>query len=485
MAAKASRVPLDPGEIVLLKDDALTPDVCRSLLDFYYRYHEQNLVYFCEIRTRWHKENPGQFFKGLCANVNPLTGAFRPPAEQKIWGWGDSRALGIWSVFLIDDRVPDKQVTLDVGGGEIRRVNLKQSISEYCDILYEGMTERYEKNHHRIPFTADIESGLADDHPRNQSVGGYSNTFAINGFIQYGMLRNNQDAIGLGLRLLDEAYAAVGSGPFDGRSETLETRTESHGPRMILLGVLGEVLKSISVLEKQGIRRYSDLEQTLVPKSLPLIEHILDHHYDGGRPAFWEISDIEGHPYVDEKGQIAVDPGHTVECAGFLAELIPFLPQQWPGARWSKAKVLQAALNIFTFAAGIGFSDQGVLFKYVDLNTGQPLPDVQAGVEFPTAPWWNVRELCAAALRLYTLTREERIIPAYRKAQNASYLVYPNQKIGGQMIQMVDPFTLEPLDVAPATGNLDPMHDPRARIREIENLERLTDRNRTRQPPPR
>jgi hypothetical protein len=38
------------------------------------------------------------------------------------------------------------------------------------------------------------------------------------------------------------------------------------------------------------------------------------------------------------------------------------------------------------------------------------------------------------------------------------------------MIQTVDPFTLEPLDIAPATGNLDPMHDARSREREIECL---------------
>ena len=90
-----------------------------------------------------------------------------------------------------------------------------------------------------------------------------------------------------------------------------------------------------------------------------------------------------------------------MECAGFLAELVPFLPEEWASARWNRPQVLQAALNILLFAAGIGFSDKGALFKYVDLNTGQPLPDVQAGVDYPTAPWWNVRELCAAALKLY------------------------------------------------------------------------------------
>jgi hypothetical protein len=475
MTKKLNRVPLNENEIVLFRGNALTPDVCRQLLDFYREYHGKNLAYFVQIRARWHRENPGRFFRGLCANVNPLSGEFRPMAEQKIWGWGDARALGIWSAFLIDDRVPDSTVVLDSGEGKETRVNLKQSIADYCDILYEGVMERYAKNDKRIPFTADIETGLADDHPRNRSTGDASNTFAINGLIQYGMLRKNGDALELGLQLLDDVYAAVDSGRFGSGSDLPETKTEHHGPRMILLGVIGEVLKSTSILEERGITDYSDLRETLVEKSLSFIEHILDKHYDPDRPAFWEFSDMHGRPHVDDEGRITVDPGHSAECAGFLAELVPFLPEEWGSTRWNKQKVLEAALNILLFAADIGFSAKGVLFKFVDLNTGEPLPDLQAGVDYPTAPWWNVRELCAAALRLYTLTKDERIIPVYRKGQHASYLFYPNKNIGDQMIQMVDPSTLEPLDVAPATGNLDPMHDPRARMREIENLEILID----------
>jgi hypothetical protein len=466
MTGTPKRVALSQDEVVLFQGDALTPGICRQLLDFYHDYHERNLTYFLQVRARWHRENPGRFFSGLCANVNPLTGEFRPDAEQKIWGWGDARGLGIWSAFLVDDRVPDKSVVLNLGGGEETHVNLRESISDYCDILYEGMIERYERNDGRIPFTADLETGLADDHPRNTPTGGSSNTFAINGLIQYGMLRRNTRALELGLRLLDDVYAEIASG-------VSGNQTQRHGPRMILLGVVGEVLKSISALEERGISDCSDLTEMLVGKSIPFIEHILDNHYDGEKPAYWEISDMDGHPYEDDDGRVTVDPGHAAECAGFLAELVPFLPEEWGSARWNKGKVLEAALNILLFVADIGFSDKGALFKYVELNTGEPLPDVQAGVDYPTAPWWNVRELCAAALRLYTLTRDERIIPLYQKGQNASYLFYPNKNIGSQMIQMVDPFTLEPLDVAPATGNLDPMHDPRARIREIENLEVL------------
>ena len=137
---------------------------------------------------------------------------------------------------------------------------------------------------------------------------------------------------------------------------------------------------------------------------------------------------------------------------------------------------MQAALAIHLFADSIGFAESGVMIKHADLITGDFLPDTQAGTDHPTAPWWNVREHCAAALSLYRLTGDRRLLESYRKAQNATYRHYPNKRIGGQMIQMVHPVTLEPLDVAPATGNLDPMHDARARAREIEALVALAAR---------
>ncbi len=155
-----------------------------------------------------------------------------------------------------------------------------------------------------------------------------------------------------------------------------------------------------------------------------------------------------------------------------MAELARFRPVG------SRERTIAAALRIHLFADRIGFTPAGAMSKYVDLATGRFLPDTQAAAASGaaprlTAPWWNVREHCAAALRLYTLTRDERLVATYRRGQHASYLLYPNQRLGGQMIQAIDPLTLEPLDIAPATGNLDPMHDARSRCREMECLEEL------------
>ena len=71
------------------------------------------------------------------------------------------------------------------------------------------------------------------------------------------------------------------------------------------------------------------------------------------------------------------------------------------------------------------------------------------------------------------MTRDGSCLGMYKKAQNATYLNYPNEKIGGLMVQTLDADTLKPLPFYPATGNLDPMHCARAREREIEAMELL------------
>jgi hypothetical protein len=74
-------------------------------------------------------------------------------------------------------------------------------------------------------------------------------------------------------------------------------------------------------------------------------------------------------------------------------------------------------------------------------------------------------------MKLYEMTEDEAYLKMYRKAQNATYLNYPNEKIGGLMVQTLDADTARPLPFYPATGNLDPMHCVRAREREIEAME--------------
>ena len=486
MNQSMTRIPLDNQDIVLFDEPTLTKAMCTKLLDFYRDYQEKNVAFFLTLRKQWHHHNPGRSFPGLCANINPITGEFRTPAEQKIWGWGDGRALGIWSVFLNMDRIADKEIGIRLDDTSEISINLLSGMEEYVDVIYTGLVERYRQNAGVIPFAVDLDT---EDTPALDSRGfkkpsvspsekgiGFSNTFAINGFLQYGIFRKNSESFQTGLDILKNVADAITDNRFSISVKQLPADTMLHGPRMITLGVIGEVLNTFEYIEKaRGDQGYRSHRDPLVEMAIPFIEHILSHHYRDTPSAFWEYSTTSGEPMQDSAGFTVIDPGHASECAGFLAELVPFLPESWGSTRWDRKTVLEAALRIHLFADRIGFLESGAMTKYADLHTGKPLPDTQAADAQGrmTAPWWNVREHCAAALRLYTLTRDTRLLETYRKAQRASYVFYPNKRIGGQMIQTIDPVTLEPLDIAPATGNLDPMHDSRARLREIENLEIL------------
>ncbi len=467
-----TRLPLDRDEIVLLEAPELSKPTCRKLLKFYQSFHQGNLVFFLTIREDWLRQNPGRAFPGLCANVNPISGQQRPATEQRLWGWGDGRSLGTWSSFLNSDRVPDTEVSLVLSDGPGIEVNLRTALRAYVDLIHDGLVERLRLNDNRIPFAAFLDTNRADPDPRfeywDRGETDFCSIFASNGFIQYGLLTGDRKSFDLGTEMLEDQVEKIS------RPEA-EEAVRTHGPRMIVLGVIGEVLKTMRVRPESGGFDLEALRGKLIRMALPFIGHILENHYREEPPGFWEHSDFAGQPAPDDNGHILVDPGHATECSGFLAELVPFLPEQWGDSKWNRDRVLGAALAIHLFADRIGFSDAEVMPKFADLSTGAMLPDIQAIPDgsTPTAPWFSVREHSASALRLFTLTGDERLLSSYQKAQNASYLHYPNKRIGGQMVQTLHPHTLEALDIAPATGNLDPMHDGRSRVREMENLERL------------
>ncbi len=444
---------------MLFTEPSFSPAACKKLISFYKEYQNKNWLFFLHIRKSWaalHPENPLR--NALCANINSITGEFRPVDEQKIWCWGDGRALGIWSYALLTNAIPE---------------NLREEYLDYCKSIFEGTIARYEINKGVLPISADPHTGKADNHPWNkqlvEGVKTFSNLFTVTGWVNYGILTRNDSVIKKGINELAEVLEAIEKNLFIAGPTKNDTTTQVHGPRMIALGVTVEILKSVNYIGETG--KIVDDAKAL---SIKLITHILDNHYNADNGTFWEKSDLLGNPVIIN-GTITVDPGHATEFAGFIAEAVSFIPDEWSCNKWNRNKFIKAALACHLFAQRIGFSKAGAMYKAVDLITCRPLPDFQA-VDANgrlTAPWWNVREHCAAALKLFLLTQDDRLVESYRKAQWASYKIYPNSKIMDQMVQTVDPETLFPLDIAPATGNLDPMHDTRARLREIEVLEKL------------
>lgn len=357
---------------------------------------------------------------------------------------------------------------------------MREEYEAYCDHLYKTLVDRYKACGGRFPFIADVATNRPSNDPRNfmPEAGqvDFSHTFCANAMLQYGMLRGNASALAFGEKLLDDVCEVALTTRF-----FVKNRKEGNmfqGQPMIAVGAIVDSLKTIKVLEERGERKYGQLKRRLVERARPLVKYILDNHYDTTTREFWEENGPDGKPVINGRGHIICDPGHTTECAGFLAELSGFLRGT------ERKRILAAAWGMNAFVTEVGFSERGVMYKNVDLLTRRGVSDAlnpfKDGIDYTTAPWWNVREHCASSARIHLLTKDPRALEGWRNAWNATYKNYPNPKIGGLMVQTLDANTLKPLPIHPATGNLDPMHDARAREREIEVLEELMQRQRKR-----
>jgi len=467
-------------DIYLIPDSSLTREVKERLLAYNREYQMKGFRYFAYLKLKWEKENPGKSFPGLCAEVDSITGRMRPLPEQRAWSWGDTRALGIWCYFLQKGRIPDRNETIEVDGEPVT-INLREFYSRYCDHLYACVAERLETCGGKIPFLVDIETNRASDDPRNlrprehEYIG--THIFAINAFFQYGIWKRDEAAIETGWKILEETFRAAHENRFVNHLTRKAMYQHTHSTMMVSCGALVDTLKTIDLLEQRGDTSFSHMKQRLVEAGRWAMDMFLGYHWNPRTGIFSEyLHPVHKTPYEDEKGRIICDPGHAAEGVGFFAEYHRWLPDEDSTSfRYRKENTLPVLCDILRFVDAHGYSPKGVMFKNIDLKTLDGIPDVttESGGSYRTAPWWNVRECAAAAIRLYALTGEQDMWRIYTRAFNACYANYPNANIGGLMVQTLDADTLAPLPFHPATGNLDPMHSPRAREREIEALEEI------------
>ena len=437
-----------------------------KLIDFNREYQNRVLGYFVKIRNAFHQAYPHIIYPGLFGEVDSITGKMRPLNRQKVWSWGDTRGLGIWSYLLLKNVIPDKEIKT---GEEV--VNLKCSIMQYCDHIYESLIRRHEINGGHIPFIVDIRSNKASDDPENIQCGEGecepTQVFAAAGFLQYGLMKKNQESLELGKKFLNESFTCGIN--YKNVDHVTKQRTPylGHGFLMITLGAIVDTLKCLKYSEYENDIK-SELEHRLLDKGLFISEHIINNYCNPETGQFWEYNTKQGKPYIDPDGHLICDPGHVSEACAFMAEFETI---------YHKTAFRHAAqlATIMRVISQMAFSDVGLMYKNIDLLTGNGMYDKMdaQGVKYMTAPWWNIREACAAAIKLYEMTRDKEMLKLYLRARRATYRHYPNEKIGGLMVQTLDANTANPLPFHPATGNLDPLHCTRAREREIEALEML------------
>lgn len=477
---KYSRVVPSVEEIVYITADQLDILLKNDLLKFNNGYQLKVLHYFAGLKIQWEKDNLGRIFPGLCAEVDSVTGVMRSLDEQRAWSWGDARGLGLWCYFLIKGIIPSDIQKILLPDGSIVDVNLQDFYNDYVDVIYRSLIERFEKCGGRLPHLVDIDTNEASDDPRNlhpaENEITASHTFAINAFFQYGFLRDNEKAIQLGWKILDESFHAAHENRYVDHLTQKRSFAHSHSG-MTCVGAVVDCLKTIEVLESRGNTKYSNIKDDLISRTRWTVDLFCQYHWDAQKKEFSEyLHPITKLPYVNECGYIVCDPGHAAEGAGFFAELSQYMPKDdKTNFKVHRNNIIPILENVVSYVDKNGYTDTGVMCKHFDIITGKPVADIEKdGVSYITSPWWNLRETAAAAIKIYQLTGSSQMWNVYKRAFNATYKNYPNAAIGGLMLQTLDAVTMQPLPFPPATGNLDPMHSPRAREREIEALMKIS-----------
>ncbi|MFC1582132.1 hypothetical protein ACFL4W_01205 [Planctomycetota bacterium] len=472
------RTPVPEKELYILEADEPSPDTIRELIDFNIGYQLRGLRYFAWLKLKWEKDNPGRTFPGLCAEVDSISGEFRPLKDQRAWSWGDTRGLGLWCYFLQKGRIPDEDTAIEVDGDPVT-VNLKDFYTAYCKHIYACLKERLQTCAGKIPFLVDIETNQASDDPRNLQPGEHefigTHIFAINAFFQYAMWQNDDEALATAWKILEENFRAAHENRFVNHLTRRPSFTHSHGSMMVSAGALVDTLKTVDLLASRGDTRYNDMQAQLIAAGRWGLDIFLGYHWNPTDKLFCEyLHPVSKTAFKNELDHIICDPGHTAEGVGFFAEFSRWLPAQADNFRFNGANTVPLLGDVLKFVDDHGYSDKGVMYKNIDIITLKGIADVRNDDgQWKTAPWWNIRECAAAACRMYALTKDARMWAIYKRAFNTVYANYANLNIGGLFLQTLDAENLEPLPFHPATGNLDPMHSPRAREREIEALEEL------------
>ncbi len=458
----------------LLQSPELDSGSIDSLLHLFMRYRKIHQEFFLRRKYEWETMYPGEP-GGICAELDSISGEWLPKAKERNWTWGDGRAIGLWSYRLAAGTIPDEEVEIKFRNGA-KSVNPRREYESYCELLREKLLERRRVNNGRFPFVCERKSmlsspGYPEPAPENPS---FSDLFCVGGLLNYAIYKNDSGLLEDSESWLDEITASINTDNFASEQNPDAEKQKLHGPEMIVLGVCVDALRTIQATGKP----FGKTAKFLLDTGLSRINRIMKNFMEPDTGRMWEVNDLENNPVRDGKTWIC-DPGHAIEDAGFLAEFASLTqngfakhvpPEANPNA------IIAAAANVVRFMTGAGYSQAGLMYKRINLLTGSDYGMFDAeldGVPVKSAPKWNVREHAAAALKLYELTGDKKLLEGYRLAQNAAYGKYVNPKLDGMMMQNLYADTGKPLPLNPATANIDPMHDGRARDREIEILKRL------------
>jgi len=193
-------------------------------------------------------------------------------------------------------------------------------------------------------------------------------------------------------------------------SASLAVQPKDFGPRMILLGAAG-------MLVRAGLPQAVEFADRF-------IENVLANHYDEATGLLRNVP-----------GEDACNVGHGIEFVGFALDYLPADADKALIARLER--ILIASFNAGFVSPGIALS--------ISIETGKALS--------PNCPWWSLPETIRSAALCWQRTGNPDVLAIWQKADEAFYTHYWR---GTPPLAYQTMTAAGPIDFVPATPDLDP-----------------------------
>lgn len=375
-------------------------------------------------------------FPGVQTGYNSITGQEFSEDHLFSYSWINGRGTGVFSKFA-------------------------NYFPEYHDELLifalhtvKEMEKQQQINRGFFPFRANNDgTETSDICSRPKGYKSYSDIYAGYGFLEYGIRSEDNNRIKMAKQIFSEVIMALDKNYITLEPDPIDNGKISENPWSVALDISNEFAKHLN-------------EKSYLDIGARIIKHILGSYYIEDKGTLVEYITPDKHPFVEENGGNIIDPGHSIEFAGFalefsrLAEKTNIYPELC-----SRINDICPKLILWNMERGWNSKFPG-LYKTIDSKTGTPLNN--------TMPWWGLPEAMLALLLAYERVKDKEFLNRFKDVHNAYFGNYLNPKTNWGPYQNMDGSNGRPIDIPPACKFQDPeFHSGKNILTVIEVIGRI------------
>ena len=357
-------------------------------------------------------------FPGVQTGYDSITGEEFAKEDIYSYSWINGRGICVFSRF--SEYFPD----------------YRDKLLDYAAHTIKAMEEQFVINNNHLPFMAYLdgkEKYSGCECPKGYKS--YSDIYACAGFTEYGFRTKENKYIKMAKRMFDEIIGVLDSNMFITEPQSTPDDRILENPWACALDLSNELLKDF------GDKKYLDI-------SAKLIKYLLDRYYLKDLKVYIEYITPSGKPFLSEKGELMVDPGHSIEFCSFCLEFAR-IAKDYNGYEIICKRIDEIIPNLLIWNIKNGWNkNYSGIYKTINAKNGLPINN--------TMSWWILPETMVAAMLAFERTRDYKFLDYFKDTHNTYFSIYLNSKTDFGPFQNIDGSTGQPVDIVPACKFQDP-----------------------------